>query len=274
MKAQIGSIFRFAALCSLFGGCASSRPSVVIPTEVPTVRHGILAGYLKNEDLPNSLAILPPPPAEKTAAFAGDEDAFKKTRALKDTPRWKQAIEDADLKFPKAAQNFSCALDVPISEKETPHLYMLMRRTLADGALSTYKAKEHYKRTRPFVFNNTSSCTPSDEPFLKKDGSYPSGHSAAGWTWALVLSQVAPERTNELLARGLAYGQSRVICGVHWQSDVTQGRVVAAGAVARLQSDPIFQAELEAAKKEVSNLRTQGQKPTRDCKAEAEALGV
>ncbi len=49
------------------------------------------------------------------------------------------------------------------------------------------------------------------------DGSYPSGHTAAGWGWALAFSQINPERSNELFMCGLAFGQSRVICNAHWE---------------------------------------------------------
>ena len=38
-----------------------------------------------------------------------------------------------------------------ISEQATPNLNMLLRRTLTDAGLATYKAKNHYQRTRPFV---------------------------------------------------------------------------------------------------------------------------
>ncbi len=130
------------------------------------------------------------------------------------------AVSDADLSFPHAAATFSCALGVPVSQAETPNLNMLLRRTLADAGLATYKAKTHYQRTRPFVRFSAPSCTPADEAFLAKDGSYPSGHSAVGWAWALMLTELAPERADAILARGRAFGQSRAICGVHWQSDV------------------------------------------------------
>jgi acid phosphatase (class A) len=151
---------------------------------------------------------------------------------------------------------------------------MLLRRTLTDAGLSTYTAKNQYKRTRPFAIYKEASCTPDQEKFMMTDGSYPSGHSAFGWAWALILSEISPEQTDALLARGLAFGQSRVICGVHWQSDVIEGRLIGAGTVARLHADPAFRADLEAAKAELAAVRAKGLKPTRDCKAEAEALAL
>jgi len=242
------------------------------PAEVPEMRPGILAGYLQPEALPNSLALLPPPPPAGSAALALDEEVSRKSFALRSTPRWELAIEDANLMFPQAAGTFSCALGVPITEQDTPYLYMLIRRTLADAGLSTYTAKDKYQRTRPFVMNEEPTCTPDEEEYLMKDGSYPSGHTALGWAWALILTEVAPEQANAILARGRAFGESRVVCNVHWHSDVIQGRFMGAAAVARLHADPAFLADLEAAQAEVAALRAKGLKPTRDCKAEAEAL--
>jgi len=231
-----------------------------------------LAGYLKPEALPNSLALLPPPPAAGSAAFALDQEVSRKSLALRGTPRWKLAAEDANLSFPHAAGTFSCALNAPITEQDTPHLTMLLRRTLADAGLSTYRAKNHYNRTRPFVVNNEPTCTPDEEGHLKKDGSYPSGHTALGWAWALILTEIAPDRADAILARGRAFGESRAICNVHWHSDVVEGRFMGAAAVARLHADPAFRAEVEAAKAEYAEVRAKGLKPTRDCQAEADAL--
>jgi acid phosphatase (class A) len=244
------------------------------PAAIPEIRPGILAGYLQPEALPNSLALIPPPPAEGSAAHAMDEEVSRKSLALRGTPRWEVAAKDSELMFPKAAGTFSCALDAPITEQDTPHLYMLLRRTLADAGLSTYTAKDHYNRTRPFVLNKEPTCTPDEEAHLMKDGSYPSGHTALGWAWALILTEIAPERADAILARGRAFGESRVVCNVHWHSDVVEGRFMGAAAVARLHADPAFRAELEAAKAELAAVRAKGLKPTRDCQAEAKALAI
>ncbi|SEB24711.1 phosphatase PAP2 family protein [Variovorax sp. YR216] len=238
-------------------------------SEVPQLRPGVPAGYLPRNALPDSLTLVPPPPSAGTAAFAADEAAYRSTRGLRDSGRWKQASEDAVLRFPQAAGTFSCAAGVPITENDTPHAYMLLRRTLADAGLATYAAKDRYKRARPFTTDNQATCTPAEEAGLAKDGSYPSGHASLGWAWALVLAEIVPERADAILQRGVTYGQSRVICGVHWQSDVDAGRLVAAGVVARLHAEPAFVAELGAARKEIRDARDRSLAPSRDCAAEA-----
>lgn len=258
-------------------GCGStgSIQAPISPSAVGELRpdSGYLRGYLARDELPDSLALVPPPPSPGSAAFAADVEAFWALTALRDGPRGDQAAKDAMLRFPMAANAFSCALGVSISEKYTPNVNMLLRRTLSDAGLATYKAKENYRRTRPFVHFNVPSCTPREEAMLRNDGSYPSGHSALGWAWALVLTEVAPERTDALLQRGRSFAQSRGVCGVHWKSDIEAGYLVGSATVARLQSNAMFLAQVEAARQEIVNARSQGRAPsTKTCGDEAQVL--
>ena len=252
-------------------GCANSGTQDR-PEPVPEIRPGILQGYLPLESLPNSLALVPPPPAAGSTSLAMDVDVSQAGLGMRGSMRWELAAEDANLTFPRTAGTFSCALNAPITEQDTPHLYMLLRRTLADAGLSTYTAKNHYERASPFVVNKEPSCTPDEEEHLSKDGSYPSGHTAIGWAWALILSEVAPEQSDAILARGWAFGQSRMICNVHWQSDIIMGRIMGAAAVASLHSNPAFRTAISVAQDEVEAVRAKGLQPTRDCKAEADAM--
>lgn len=248
---------------------AQSRAEAPAQDKTPP---GFVAGYLAKEALPDGLALLPPPPAEGSAAQARDEEAAKRALAQNGTPRWDLATQDADISFPNAAGTFSCALGAPVTEADTPHLYGLLRRSMTDAGLATYAAKDTYKRLRPFQVNKQPICSPAYQKRLEDNGAYPSGHASLGWAWALILSEIAPEQTNAILARGMAFGESRVICNVHWESDVAGGRVVGAGVVARLHAEPAFRADLEAARAELVTARARKVAPARDCAAEAAAM--
>ena len=124
------------------------------------------------------------------------------------------------------------------------------------------------------MVDGVTSCTPAEEGYLRTNGSYPSGHSSIGWLWALVLTEIAPDRTDAILQRGRAFGQSRGICGVHWKSDIEAGRIIGAATFARLQSNPLFGAQLEAARAEVASERTRGAAPAGNCASEAAALAT
>lgn len=231
-------------------------------------------GYLPREALPDSLALLPPPPAPNSAAMRRDEEARDAAVALRGTPRFAAATTDAQIAFPQIAQDFSCAMGFEITQEATPKLYGLMARMMIDVGLSTYGAKNHYQRTRPFVVHAAATCYPKDEAVLRGDGSYPSGHSALGWGWALVLAELNPDRADALLQRGRDFGQSRLICDAHWQSDIDAGRVIAAAAVARLHADPAFRADLAAARAEVIARSGKDAAPSARCAAEAASLAI
>lgn len=208
--------------------------------------------YLTADEAPNSLVILPDTPVVGTARFAYDKEQYLWGKSLRATPRGAQAASDAEYSIKNMAKVYSEVLPFRISYEDTPHTYYLMYHIMQDaGQLSTRAAKSHYMRTRPFVFFGEHTCLEADEELLSKDGSYPSGHTTMGYALALVLCEIMPEYQNELLRRAYEYGQSRVICGYHFQSDVDAGRIVGAAAVARLHANKLFLSDLNKAKREI-----------------------
>ncbi len=143
---------------------------------------------------------------------------------------------------------------------------------MTDAIVATLKAKNRYQRIRPFVAHATTTCSPDWEEELRKDGSYPSGHSAIGWTWALILSELDPAHGDALVVRGRAFGESRVICNCHWQSDVLEGRFIGSAVFSRLHASPGFVSDMKAARAEMTAARARSLKPDRNCVAEKAAL--
>jgi len=227
-----------------------------IKKEIKEIHPGILAGYLSAKEYPNSLELLPPPPVDGSAAYMHDVEIANKYTALKNEKRIELAKKDAILTFPEAFDAFNIILDIPISQEKTTNLYMLLRRSLADAGLATYSAKNNYSRARPFMVNNLPEIDPNKEEDLRKDGSYPSGHTAIGWAWALILSEIYPNQSDEIIERGRQFGISRMICNVHWNSDVEAGRFIGSATVARLHANNDFLIDLDAAKKEIAMLRS------------------
>lgn len=229
------------------------------------------AGYLTKATAMNAAAFLPPWPAEGTPRDQSDRAIFRATRVLEGSARWTQATEDAELETPRAPfKAFACALGVEIDPTKAPALTRLLGSVEPDVDLVLNQAKAAMHRPRPFLSNDGPICVARAD-WLVKSGSYPSGHSAAGWAWGLTLSRLAPDRQEAITKRALAYGESRVVCGVHYASDVEAGRVVGATVIARLQNDPAYRADLKAAKRELDAARAAGAPPTR-CASEAQAL--
>lgn len=259
------------ALIAALSGCTTVAAPAT-PVEASVVTKAV--GYLAADAVPDSMALVPAPPAAGSAGFALDEQVSREARALRDSPRFAQAHRDAELGFPEGANQFACAIGLDVDAQKTPALYRLLERSRIDASAATRTAKHHYQRARPFMVNGEPTCTPEDEEGLRKNGSYPSGHTSIGWAWALILSEIVPERADAIQARGRNYGESRLVCNVHWQSDILEGRFMGAAAVARLHDNPDFNRDLLAARKEIAAARKAGATVSRDCAAEETVLKV
>ena len=271
MNRRYGLIASTLAAVLASAGPAGSQASSQAASPASLTR---TAGYLATGGAPSSLALVPPPPTAGSGAQARDDEASVAGLSLHGGPRWELATQDADLSFPNAAGTFSCAIGTAISEADTPRLYGLLRRSLADLGLSTYPTKTKYQRQRPFMTNGKPICTPAVEAGLRRDGSYPSGHSAIGWGWALIVAEAAPDRAEAVLARGRAFSDSRRVCNVHWQSDVDEGRTMGSAVVAKLHDSVEFRADIAVARAEVAAARARGLKPVRDCAEESRRLAA
>ncbi len=269
------AIIAIAAL-SLSGCMAANAASNETPaakTNDALAQRGaslMAGGYLPRGSAPDSLLLNPPPPAPGSAMEARDIEAANAALALRGTARWDQAAIDADLFSPNTIGIFSCAAGFTLDPAKLPKLAALLRKSGPDLAMAVYPSKRKYQRPRPFMVNNQPVCTPKDEALLRSDGSYPSGHSAIGYGWGLILAELVPVRSAQLVARGRAFGDSRRVCNVHWLSDVEEGRVVSTAVFARLHAEPAFRADVEAARAEIEANRAQLVLP--NCARESAAL--
>lgn len=215
--------------------------------------------FLEIDQVPNSLQLLPGPPDPASVAFLYDQARYNWGKMQRNTPRGEQAFQDARIDGQHLPDAFSEAFGININPQDTPEIYKLIVGMREDaGDLATRAAKDYYNRQRPFSFYGEMTCNPEQQEELSTNGSYPSGHTSIGWATALVLSEINPDRINDILQRGYQMGESRVICGYHFQSDVDAGRITGAGVVARLHADPGFNAQLEKAKKEFAGLKKAG----------------
>ncbi len=214
-------------------------------------------GFLPAGAAPQGLKIIAAPPAPDSPRGLAERAEFEADRALKDTPRWTQAIRDADLSGKEAFHGFSCAAGVRIGPDTTPTLSKMLLRMIDDARQVYNPPKDFYARKRPAAGNSAPICVPRED-WIETNGSYPSGHGLIGYGWSLILAELVPDRATELTGRGREIGESRVICGVHWRSDVEAGQILAGALVARLHAEPGFQAELATARAEVAAARALG----------------
>ena len=206
---------------------------------------------LTPEQMPNAIRFLPPPPDTLSDAFAYDKAQYRWGKEQrKDSARCAIAVRDADWRMESISHEFSEPFGMTISERTTPAIYRMLYVALITADQMSRLPKKEYRRIRPYVYYDEPTTYPPDEEELRHNGSYPSGHTIEGWCMALLLSELNPERADTILARGYMYGQSRVIAGYHWQSDVDAGRLVASAAVARLHADKHFEKLMRKARRE------------------------
>lgn len=254
---KIGNRFRLRRIIVfLFLNCVVGTYA---QTESKDARTHPESYFLKAEDVVNSLELLPAPPEQGSALFKYDEERYLWGKNQRETLRGEQAAADANVEGEGVPQAFSESFGIRISKDQTPEIYRLVLKMREDaGDLSTRLAKKHYMRVRPFAYYNEPTCNPAQQQELASNGSYPSGHTAIGWATALVLAEINVDRQNEILKRGYEMGESRVICGYHFQSDVDAARLVASAVVARLHADKGFVRQLAKAKKEFKHLMKEG----------------
>jgi acid phosphatase (class A) len=145
-------------------------------------------------------------------------------------------------------------LDEPIDAKALPNTYRLLQRIELDARTVGTPPKDHYNRTRPLIGDTLPVCI-KREDWMRTNASYPSGHAMTGWAWGLVLAELAPAKASGLLEAGREIGESRVICGVHYQSDVEAGRMLGAAMVAAEHANAAFRADFAAARAELAKTR-------------------
>ena len=212
--------------------------------------HAKTISFLTEDEIPSGAQFLPIPPQTTEASFYNDWQRYQWGKSMRNTERGRQAVADAVDTLDYYTKIYSEPFGMIISQDNTPEIYTLMDRLLATAHVCSEKSKSRLMRIRPFVEFNEPTPVPEDEKFLRTNSSYPSGHTTQGWVMALVLAEINPDRQNEILRRGFEYGESRVIVGFHYQSDVDAARLITSTLVGRLHADDDFMNQLNKAKQE------------------------
>lgn len=247
-------------------GCAALALVIAAGAGAALARFPV-EGYLE-QATPDTTSVIPPAPEEGSLRDEADRGMFRTTRALKGSSRWEMAINDVEER--KIVDGMACALGVQLSPHSAPRLTRLLVRVGPDVSHVTRIPKMGFDRKRPYLRDEGDICVEKTES-LAKSPDYPSGHAAWGWTVGLVLAEIAPDRAVPVLQRARAFGESRVVCGVHTPSAVEAGRTNAAALVAILHGSPEFREDLAAARAEFEAVRKTAP-AAKACAAEAEIL--
>ena len=188
--------------------------------------------YFTKAELPDMTKILPPYPEFESARFVADQSQHLWGKLMRqDEARAAQAQRDAVYSMQTVIDEMGPLFGLEITKENTPEIYTILQDVCASCDSIHSGAKAKFNRQRPYAYYNEGTLIPEKEEKHRNEGSYPSGHTVFFWTSALLLADInqSNEAMEALLARGYEFGQSRVIAGYHWQSDVDAGRM--AGSV-------------------------------------------
>jgi len=224
-----------------------------------------------------SVALLPPPPARSSAQQQADlEQVLAAQRAARAAGATSRAVDDSEM----TCARFKDVLGQRLKSPEAAAALKFISQAAMNGAVAVGQPKRYWKRPRPYVasaqverladavpdaemarseYPVDPKCVRPERPprdaaeaakrkadkekaQKEKDyTSYPSGHATFGVLCAILLADVVPEKRDELFARGRQYGESRLIVGAHYPSDVAAGQTAGAMAAALLMQNPQFE---------------------------------
>ena len=211
--------------------------------------------YIPQDKLPDVVQILPAPPQDPSADF--DYDILRYMwgkQQRRDPARLEMAVRDAIWSLDTTLAILGEPFGLEISKEGTPAIYEVLTRGVTTIENIRFRPKAYYFRIRPFAYFKEPSIFPQDDEWLATEGSYPSGHTIRAWACALLMAQINPAASEAIFARAWKSGESRVISGCHWQSDVDASRPVAGIGYSRLQSSQDFLWDMARAKSEFQRL--------------------
>lgn len=201
--------------------------------------------YLDPADyLPQRVLALPP--ARGSAAEATELAEVKRTVAAASAERRAQAAWDGAHEDPSA---FNAALGRDLAK--LPATWDVLVTVQEEAYALTGRAKDAFARRRPYSVDPTIETCTRQAP-NKSAKSYPSGHAAVGYSVGWALARLAPDHAPAILERAHDYAESRVICGVHFRSDVEASHVLASLIAERLLADPRLADKVAKARAELT----------------------
>ena len=190
--------------------------------------------------------LLPPPPADGSA---DNKTEFAELRAIaaRSTPDELAAAarDGKDENFDLF--NATLGFDLKTLPETSKLLTMVVEEEKDDAKL----AKKFFHRVRPYSADPTiKTCTlvKSDKPA----NSYPSGHATLAFSTGVVLAQLLPAKSQAIMGRASQYAEHRLVCGVHFRSDIVAGQQYGTIIALKLMDNPAFKAQMTKAQAELA----------------------
>lgn len=207
--------------------------------------HGPQGSRLLSETNFDPAQLLPPAPADASAIGQAELAQLH----VIDRTRTPDAVARA--RADGAVKNvtiFTAAMGPGFDLDRLPATKALFQTVRTEEKAAADRAKDHFRRNRPWIADRTlHPCSNDDEP----QSSYPSGHTSMGYAMGAILARLAPSKAPAILARAADYAHSRLVCEVHFPSDVVAGQTFGMLIAERLMEQPAFEVQFKAAAAEL-----------------------
>lgn len=221
---------------------------------IATASMGQVPHFLTPQEAVIDTIFIGTPPAYGSLLFANDMAIYQWGKSIRNSERGRQAVKDTDASAQNLCSVFSEAFGYTLSESKTPEIFKLILYMKEDVGTYSTQASKSTMRDRPFVLMGESSGVPEQEKELRNTGSFVSGHAAIGVAVSMALACINIKRQNELYKRGVDYGLSRAIVGMHWMSDIQCGQLVGSLTFPSLLNNQAFIEQLNRAKEEFKKI--------------------
>ncbi len=192
----------------------------------------------------NAFQVLPKPPAADSWMTKEELAELHRIQATRTKDQVERAIADDK---EESIFIFRAQLGSRFNADALPITAAFSKRVKNDEGINAGPAKLGFARIRPYNLDKTLAPVCKTKTI---DDAYPSGHTTTGYLMALVLIDIVPEKRDEILARADDYGNNRLVCGVHYRSDLAASRLLAYRIHAVMGTNPQYQTELAAARAE------------------------
>lgn len=247
-------------------GVGSAAPGSSQADAAPT-------GYLPASKIGELASETPAAPVRGSAEDIDDQAASRRLQALEDTERWLLATRHAELRPTVALAHFDCALGFRIEAGDSPRLVALLTRVLHDANEAAEHVKARAHRPRPVADEPERRSCQVVTAAQRASASYPSGSAAVGSAYGMVVAVLVPDRAAEVTEIGRQIGHSRMVCGMHYPSDVRVGAALGERVAQEILDSPTFAADTAAARDEIAVARAAG-RTSPACAAERAALAI
>ncbi|MCU1293112.1 MAG: hypothetical protein JWP08_1962, partial [Bryobacterales bacterium] len=206
-----------------------------VPTQAPAKISSSHATFYI-DPLPFQLSlILSPPPGRDSVTTRAELTELHRIEVARTPAQITQAQADD---HEEDIFIFENVMGPGFTAEALPFTASLSAHIRKDESAASSPLKKIYHRARPYQVDSTLHpvCTLNPEPT-----SYPSGHSLSGYLLAFVLVQLVPEKRQQIMDRADEYVHNRLICGVHYASDIEASRRVAYAIFGSMVASPNFQ---------------------------------